>query len=387
MEHIIEQALDELHAFDGEIHGIMGFWDFPVTSLVPILCRELNLPGPSVESVTRCTHKFWSRVEQKKSIPECTPKFCAVDPFSENPLNDIELDFPFWIKPVKAFASFLGFKIRNRDDFYKAIDEIREKISQIGKPYNTLLQYADLPDEIQKIDGNHCIAEQIIDGYELAPEGYVYEKNIHAHGLIDCSRDNFEKSFVRWEYPSTAAKDLQKRVMEATRKVIRDIKLDNSAFNVEFFWDRETDQLWIVEINPRISQSHCYQFAMVDGASNHDVALSLCTGQEPHFPDGKGPYNASAKFVLRKYEDAKVSRIPSEDEIARIEKDFPDSEFHLMVEPDMYLHDLPYQDAYSYELAHIFMAAEDHETLLQNYENYVDRLNFQFTDEKLSEHS
>jgi biotin carboxylase len=382
IKDILDKARKTLDDFHGTIHGIFGFWDFPVTTLVPILCDEYGLPGPSIESVFKCAHKYWSRVEQKKVIPECTPKFCAVNPFDDNALDKIELHFPFWLKPVKAYASFLGFKIHTPEEFHQAMKKIQKEIKKIGEPFNYLLSFADLPSEIRDIGGNFCIAEEIIDGFELAPEGFVQNEDIHMHGVIDCFRDKFEKSFQSWEYPSTACSMIQERVKEKTRKVLRQIGLNDGCFNVEFFWDRAPDKLWIVEINPRISQSHAYQFEMVDGASNHDVALCVAVGIPPEFPHREGKYNSAAKFVLRKYEDARVTRIPSDGELEEIKKDFPDAMIQIKVEEGMYLHDLSYQDNFSYTLANIYLAARNHETLWKKYENFVNRLRFEFTDER-----
>ncbi|MFW6324914.1 MAG: D-alanine--D-alanine ligase, partial [Desulfovibrionales bacterium] len=82
--------------------AIVGYWDFPMTSLVPILCRDFGLKAPAVESVFKCEHKYWSRTEQQNAVPECVPSFQRVDPFAEDCMDSIRLKFPFWIKPVKS---------------------------------------------------------------------------------------------------------------------------------------------------------------------------------------------------------------------------------------------------------------------------------------------
>lgn len=138
-DDLLNEARSKLQAFDGTIDAIIAQWDFPTSLLVPILCKEHNIPSPSVESVLKCEHKYWSRLEQKKVIPDVVPDFCGVDPFADDPLSQVTLDYPFWIKPIKAFSSHLGFKIENEEQFHAAIEEIRQGIRQLGDPFNLSL--------------------------------------------------------------------------------------------------------------------------------------------------------------------------------------------------------------------------------------------------------
>ena len=181
-EYDIDAKLDEarriLDKADGTIDAVIGHWDFPVTSMVPILCREYSLISPTLTSVLTCTHKYWSRLEQQKAAPEATPKFCAVDPFDDRAPDRIELDYPFWIKPVKGYASILGFYIAGREDLDKALAQARQEIRRLGEPFTRFLERVERPREIHEVDGNHMIAEEIIGGRELARAG-------HRHGLGD----------------------------------------------------------------------------------------------------------------------------------------------------------------------------------------------------------
>jgi hypothetical protein len=42
LRELRDKAIAQLEAFDGSIDAIMGFWDFPVSSLVPILCQRFG---------------------------------------------------------------------------------------------------------------------------------------------------------------------------------------------------------------------------------------------------------------------------------------------------------------------------------------------------------
>ncbi len=234
VEECLAKAKDRLHGFDGSIDAIIGYWDFPVTTLVPILCREYGLPSPSLESVLRCEHKYWSRLEQRKVIPDMTPRFDVVDPF------------------------------------------------------------------------------------------------------------------------------------------------DDAAYNVEYFYQPKTEQLTLLEINPRLSQSHADMFEKVDGASNFQIMLELALGREPDFPLRRGRYGCAAKFHVRVFEDGIVSHAPDASDIQRIEQEFPETRIELKVRHGTRLSEMLEQDSYSYDIAHVHTGARDRKALLKKYNRILEALHFEF---------
>ncbi|GAB4357407.1 MAG: hypothetical protein Kow0060_10740 [Methylohalobius crimeensis] len=200
------------------------------------------------------------------------------------------------------------------------------------------------------------------------------------HGIIDGVKDAHQLSFTRWEYPSVWPHSIQARMIEATERLMAHIGFDNSPFGVEFFWDEKTDRLWVLEVNTRISQSHSDQFIKVEGVSNHEVAIDVALGRQPEFGFKEGNYACAAKFMLRKYHDATVTRIPSAEEIQAIEGEFPDSRVVVLVEAGKPLSILRDQDSYSFEIANIFLGAQSQKALLANYRDLARRLRFEFSD-------
>jgi len=379
IEEMLERAERIIADFPDAVHGIIGHWDFPVTSMLPILCERFHLPGPSLVSVCRCTHKYWSRVEQQRALPECTPRFQVVDPFASDASDSIELPYPFWIKPVKGYSSHLGFKIDTHEELEQALETIRDEIHTIGDAYNRLLEHMPLPDDIRRVGGNHCIAEELIGGREIAPEGFVYQGDIHIHGLIDMPRQR--GSFDRYEYPAQVPDDLSQRIEKATHQLISHIGLDNACFNVEYFYDEDRDKLWLVEVNPRISQSHSYLCEKVDGLSNHEAAVSVAVGVEPDFPRRKGRWGAAAKCMLRCWHDGVVTRTPGADELAALHERFEDCVIAPTVEEGMWLHELKEQDSYSFVIADIHVSGRDHDDLMRRYQAIVAALDIRIAEE------
>ncbi|MDR9501007.1 MAG: ATP-grasp domain-containing protein [Desulfurivibrionaceae bacterium] len=379
-QEMLDQARQQLAAFPGTVDGIIVHWDFPASTMLPLLCAERGLRSASMESVLKCEHKYWARLEQQRIVPDFTPGFAAVNPFDPKALEKLPLPLPFWLKPVKAFASYLGFRIDTQEEFEAAMGQIRTNIRRIGDPFNVALSYVDLPPEIKDIDGNWCIAEEIVSGKQCGIEGFMFEGQVAVHGVVDCVKDARNQSFTRYEYPSVWPESVQQRMKDASARLFQHIGFDNSPFGVEFFWDEATDKLTLLEVNTRISQSHSDQFIKVEGVSNHEVAVDIALGRQPEIGRKAGKYRTAAKFLLRKYADAHVRRVPTDQEIAALESEFQDSIIKILVQPGARLSDLRDQDSYSFEIANIFLGAQNQDELVEKYQNLAKRLCFEFSD-------
>lgn len=377
-DELLAEVRDHLKAFDGSVDAIIAHWDFPTSALVPILCKEFGLPSPSLESVLKCEHKYWSRLEQKRAVPEMVPRFCSFDPFSDDPLDHIDLAFPFWIKPVKSFSSQLGFRINDAEDFREAIETVRAEIAHMARPFEQALAHARLPDEIRRANSYTCVAEEIMHGEQYAPEGSVFNGQVHVHGILDMGKDEQERTIDRLYYPTTLPRHMQARMIDACERFLKQIDFDNGCFNAEFMWDRERDKLWLIEVNTRISQSHSELFIDVDGMSNHAVAIDVALGEKPQIPRGKGRHRVAGKFILSKFEDAVVTRVPAQAEIERLQQRFPGLDVLIDVRPGMRLEDLPNQDSYSYHVATLYLGASNRQELLAHYQACVDALKFEY---------
>lgn len=259
--------------------------------------------------------------------------------------------------------------VRNESELDTAIAEIRKKIYCFAKPFNYLLQFADLPDDIAAVDGYHCIAEGIISrGLQCTLEGYVFDGKLCVYGAVDSIREGEHgSSFSRYQYPSSIPQPAQDKMIAATERLFSHIGFDNGPFNIEYYWEKESDHIWLLEINPRISKSHCPLFRNVDGMSHHQVMLDLALGKQPVFPYRQGLYRYAAKFMWRTDADALVKRVPREQEMQAITRRIKGIEILLHVNKGMRLSDLHYQDSYSFEVATVFIGGDSEQALLHKY--------------------
>ncbi len=361
----LDRCRTQLDAFDGSVDAIVSFWDFPVTEVAAVLCQERDLVSPGLESVLQCQHKLWSRQLQLEVLPDMTPAFRAVEPFADD-ADSIDLPYPFWIKPVRSFRSHLGYRVDSPAALDRALEQLRNGIGSLSEPLGNLLARVRVPPSIASHSAEVCIAEQLVGGQQCTLEGFVRDGDIRVYGIVDSINHPGASSFACYRYPSVLPERVQRRMVDATARMMDATRFDNGAFNVEFFLDE--DDLWLLEVNCRISQSHSELFARVDGVSHHQVMVDLALGREPTVAPGSGPHRMAAKCFLRSWRDGTVRRLPDAERVAAIERSVSGTAIHLTVTEGDRLAELPNQDSYSYELGHVYLAGDDPEEISETFE-------------------
>lgn len=376
MEELMNKAMDQIDDLDNTPDAIVGFWNFPVTCLTPMLAREYSLPHLPLDALIKCEHKYLGRLEQEKIIPDKVPAFDVLNPFHSNPYKSITVDFPFWLKPIQSFASQLSFKIETKKEFNDALSVIREKIHRFADPFNYVLERVELPERIEGIDGYHCIAEEAMPGVQATVEGYVHDGNIKFIGAFDSKRHRHHETFFSYEYPADLNQKTIGEIEETSTKILDNIGYDNSSFNIEYFYNKDRDEFSLLEINPRISQSHSDPFHKVDGAPNHKPMIEVALGKKPDFTHREGDFNVAAKFYYRVFEDGVMTDVPGDEDLDSIRKEMPDMEIKIWVDEGVRLSELHDQDSYSYKLASVYLGADNKDALYSKRDRCFELLNF-----------
>ncbi|WP_422073375.1 ATP-grasp domain-containing protein [Tranquillimonas rosea] len=360
--------------------AIIGHLDFPVTALVSLLNRKFGLPGASPEAVARCEHKYWMRQEQAAEFPDTTPRTVPLNPFAPEAAHRDAPEYPFWMKPVKAHSSKLGHLVRDDADFDAGLHACRNHIHQHGEPFNVFLGHLDKEcGQPSEIDGNFALAEELISAPRLFTlEGFVRKGRPVIYGAIESRRGGPSgTSLSSYHYPAAIPKSVIDTATATVGRLLKRFGFDDAPFNVEFFWNDETDELHLLEINPRFSKSHSPLFRIVDGASHHKQAIQLALGQKPELPSGQGAQPMAAKYMIRSTEaDGLVRRVPTDDEISALKKLIPDLEVQVLVGQNERLSSLPDQDSYTYELADLFIGGAGHEVIEDAYRRCLDSMDF-----------
>ncbi|WP_405657028.1 acetyl-CoA carboxylase biotin carboxylase subunit family protein [Streptomyces sp. RK9] len=375
---LLARARRVLDAFDGTIDAITGYWDFPVSTMVPLLARAYGTRATDLASIVKCEHKYWSRLEQRAAAPEAVPAFGRVDLDVDEPEVPDGVSFPLWLKPALSYSSELAFGVRDQSGFRAAVEEIREGIGRIGRPFQFVMERLELPPEMADVGSLVCLAEECLTGIQVAVEGYVHQGEVTVYGALDSINYPDSSSFLRHQYPSMLPQPVIRRLHDVSERVMRRIGMEGSTFSIEFFYDPGTEAVRILEINPRHSQSHAELFAFVDGVPNHHCMLALARGEDPRMPYREGRHAMAAKWYHRWFADGVVRDVPGRDRLDQIERDLPGVRVDVPPGERQRLSDLPQQDSYSYELAHIFTAGDSEKELREKYDRCVAALGLSF---------
>lgn len=383
LEQLIAKAEQCMRDFPSRIHGVVTYWDFPCTDILPILAAKFGLPGPTLKSVLKCEHKYWSRLEQQKVIAEHLPVFGAFDAYDEDAFTKLNMVPPFWVKPIKSFRSFLSYKVHDAAQFAEVLAQMREHLYYICDPFKYLFDAYHMPAEFREMS-EQCIAESPLNGSMCTVEGYVYNGEVVVYGIVDSVREEDRSSFSRYVYPSSLPGEIQFRMADVARRAIDQIGLDDSPFNMEFFYDPTANQVYVLEINPRISQAHTDIFEKVHGVSHHDVMLNLALGRRPAPLELNGPFRVAANCMIRTNDLGRMRRVPTAEDIERVARDMPGTYVKLYVHEGMHLSELRGQDSYSYELANVFLGGRDQVDLLEKYNRCLELLPFEIERDEAS---
>ena len=372
MQQLINTNIDAICALcrKNDIDAVVSSLDYPPNALRVAITERLGLPGPSLKTILMLEHKYYSRIFQHVHAPEAVPSFHIFAQDNKNDLSLSTMQFPLLIKPVKSSFSRNAYKVDSSQEFNQIIDACYFP-KQFLLPFNALLrEYTDF-----EYDANHVLAESFIPGYQTTVEGFVYDGKITILGVVDAIMFPGTISFKRFEYPSSLQPAVQDRMAALTKKVMSNSGLDNSLFNVECMYTPETDQIHIIEINPRFSSQFADLFERVDGFNTYETLLELALGKKPVVRKQEGKFKIAASCVLRVFEDQLVEKIPSKGMLKRVYELFPDVHIEIHAQEGKKL-SVEKQDGKSFRYGLVHLGAYDREDLLNRFEICKQLLNF-----------
>jgi len=345
-----------------------AIWIFPVSTILPILTGRLELPGLDLLAMLKCEHKYWSRLEQQAVVPDAIPEFQLVDPFLDSPENQLELEYPFWLKPVKSAGSYLGFRIDDEAAFHRAIIEIREQIHRIAEPFDRILEYVELPENIAAVGGHFCLAESLLTGDMCAlwKATCTRARSMCTAWLIRCVKPTPRPSPAistpprcrapsRTEWRMWPGKPCSASASMAPR--LTSNSSGSAAATPSACWKS-------TPASPSTTAT-CSTRSTASPTTRLRWSLPWVTTRSSRPRAGASAH--AAAFWLRRHEDAWVADVPSAQTLEAIARDYPGTYVELDVHPGMWLSRLHDQDSYSYVLALIYVGADTHEQLMSHH--------------------
>ena len=305
------------------IDGVVSNNEYFGAFIAAVVAEKLGLPGNDPRVVLTAQHKFYARAAMARVAPEASPRYAAF-PYTVSRREDFPFAFPCFVKPVKATFSVLARRIDNLAELRRHLSFWPfEKfvIKRLVKPFNDLLPwYTDF-----RIDAHNMIAEELLPGHQYNLDGFVHDGEVRLLGVIDENLYPGTYAFRSFEYPSRASAAAQERMKALAARVLAGIGYRHGFFNIEMAWDPETDQLRLIEINPRMaSQLACF-YAWVDGVNPYLALLELATGETPGLERSTPRYRLAASFAFRKFDGKPLSMHPSDAQIARVRHEYPEA--------------------------------------------------------------
>jgi hypothetical protein len=367
----IEKFLEDFK--DSPIDGIIGTHDYPGSIIASILSGRLKTPGPAALPNLICQHKYYSRIYQRRAVPDAVPEFFLIDPSDNN--FDGPPYYPVFVKPVKSFFSIFAARIDNKGQYDKFIRSYRKHKDIFSRPLNILLKkYSDF-----KITADYLIVEKLMSGQQVTLEGYVYNGKIEIMGVTDSIMYPGTISFKRFEYPSSLPTGIQERMARIARFFISSISFDNGIFNIEFFYNPEEDSIKIIEVNPRMASQFADLMEKVEGINTYKTQVDLCMGKVPIPANNPGRFKYASSFVLRSFEDKKIIKLPGKGDIKKILALFPEARIEIYGKEGMLLSE-ELQDMRSYRYGIINLGGNSRQELAGKFKQCISLLDFEFKD-------
>jgi hypothetical protein len=129
----------------------------------------------------------------------------------------------------------------------------------------------------------------------------------------------------------------------------------------------------IIEINPRMASQFADLYQKVDGTSSYTVLLDIAQGRAPCFTRRQGRYGFASSFVLRSFEDYVVAALPTDADLERLARLYPDLRIELHGTLGRRL-SAELQDGRSYRYGIVNLGGRDLADVLAQFDACRDRL-------------
>jgi biotin carboxylase len=310
---------DAARVWRGRARGVVTSSEYPGAVAAAALAGALSLPGADAAARILCSHKHASRLAQRAAAPEATPEFALVDPLRP---EAADIAFPCFVKPVRGAFSMFARRIESREELarFMASDPVREYLEYYVSIFDRLaLRYGTLDRH-----GRYFIAESLLSGDQVTVEGFTFRGETSILGVVDSVMHPGTRSFARFDYPSALDAKVRERMGDVAARVVRQLGLDGSLFNVEMFHDPASGRISVIEVNPRMCGQFADLYEKVDGTNAYEIALALAAGERPGAPGRRaGAHAFAASVPLRVFEPVRVLAAPDEAAVRAAEAFFP----------------------------------------------------------------
>jgi hypothetical protein len=289
-----------------------------------LLAEHLGLPGTAPQAVLACQHKLHARQVLQQVAPEANLGFAAL-PVRYGETIPEGLQYPAFVKPVKAAFSVLARRVRSRAELQAHTRFGAWElwvIRHLVEPFERVAR-----DRLPQAGSAHrLMLEEPLHAHQYHLDGWVHRGRAHALGVVDAVMYPGTQAFMRFDAPSRLAPAVQQRALDVAARFLKAVGFEHGFFNMEFFHDPATDRLAVIEFNPRLASQLADLYRRVLGVDAHAMSVALAMGEDPlQVPRSTATAGAASSFVFRAFDIDTVPQQPSAHQRQRALGQFPDA--------------------------------------------------------------
>ena len=289
-----------------------------------LVAERLGLPGTAPQAILAAQHKLHARRILQQVAPEANVAFAELDADygADIPAG---LAYPSFVKPVKAAFSVLAREVKSRAEL-QAHTRFGQRelwiIRSLVEPFERVCRER-LP---QAGSAHRMMLEAPVHGAQFNLDGWVFEGQTRALGVVDAVMYPGTQAFMRWEHPSRLSSVVQEQALAVAGKFLSAIGFTHGMFNMEFFFDPLTQRLTVIEFNPRLASQFSDLYQRVRGLDPHGMSVALALGQDPAaWPVFQPTAGAAASLVFRSFAADAIAHMPDRTQRAAFKREFPDA--------------------------------------------------------------
>lgn len=289
-----------------------------------LLAERMGWPGTPVKAVLACQHKLHARQVLEAVCPEANTPFAPLPARYGDPAPD-GLEYPLFIKPVKAAFSVLARVVHSREDLHEMtrfgaweLWVIRHLVEPFERVARKRLPAAGT--------AHRLLIEAPVQALQYNLDGYVFEGEFRPLGIVESVMYPGTQAFMRFDYPCAIPDAGRAKAIETARRFLAAVGFTHGLFNMEFFYDAATDRLSVIEFNPRMAAQFSDLYLRVDGIDLHRVNIELAHGRDPALlPRAQPSAGMATSLVYRAFAPDEVPAMPTRQAQAAFHAAFPDA--------------------------------------------------------------
>ena len=291
-------------------HITVVYYSFDISNLIAaVVCQNLNLFGPSLESVLQCFHKFYGR-----EIDSYPPGYSFVQLENEKKVSIDQatlntLTFPVFMKPVCSSYGMFCAPVDTPEQLEQVCTELATAYQPYWQMYSTFFQeFVDATKYPLAVTSQvPLLVEELISGEPLTCDGFIYKGEINFLGLVD-TVEAPNGSVDCYIFPSQVSEFQKQAIYERVTNFIQNSGLDNSFFSAEFWLQGQTPPI-LIEMNARMSATFSFLYKQSINFNLPLAALKLAQGICPQIP--KQPLQQQIPTSIRLYLSTRKSGLAS----------------------------------------------------------------------------